>query len=38
MIGSMVEILAALGILGVIQVIAVSMAAIFLFRYFTDRG
>ena len=38
MLGSVLEILSALGVLSAIQFVAVAVAAIFIYRYFTDRG
>lgn len=32
------DVLSQLGVLGVIQMVAVAMGAIFIFRYFTDKG
>lgn len=32
------DVLESLGVLGVIQMVAVAMGAIFIFRYFTDKG
>ncbi len=37
MLGSVLEILNALGVLGPIQFMAIAVAAIFVYRYFTDR-
>jgi hypothetical protein len=33
-----IDVLAQLGILPVIQMVAVATGAIFIYRYFTDRG
>jgi hypothetical protein len=33
-----IQMLADLGILPVIQMVAVAMGAIFIYRYFTDKG
>lgn len=38
MLQDVIEVLQVLGILPVIQFTAVALTAIFLFRYFTDRG
>lgn len=38
MLSGVMEILNAMGILPAIQFIAVAVAAIFVYRYFTDRG
>jgi hypothetical protein len=38
MLGAVIEILSALGVLSAIQFAAVAIAAIFVYRYFTDRG
>lgn len=38
MIQPVMDILSQLGVLSAIQFIAVSVAAIFIYRYFTDRG
>jgi hypothetical protein len=38
MLQGVVDVLNALGIMPVIQFVAVSMGAIFLYRYFTDRS
>lgn len=33
-----IDVLEQLGILGVIQMVAIATGAIFIFRYFTNRG
>ena len=38
MLDAVIEVLQRLGILPVIQFAAVAIAAIFIYRYFTDRG
>ncbi len=38
MLNSVLEILQALGVLPAIQFIAVTVAAIYIYRYLTDRG
>jgi len=38
MLSAMIDVLEQLGILPVIQVMVISTGAIFLYRYFTDRG
>lgn len=38
MMGSVMEILNALGLTPVLQFIGVAVAAIFIYRYFTERG
>lgn len=38
MLGSVIEVLNAFGVLGAIQFAAVATVAIFVYRYFTDRS
>lgn len=38
MLGSILELLNALGVLPALQFIAVGVAAIYIYRYFTDRA
>lgn len=38
MLSAVIEVLQALGVLGAIQFSAIAIAAIFIYRYFTDRG
>jgi len=38
MFAAAVQVLKDLGVFDVIQMIAIAMGAIFLFRYFTDKG
>lgn len=38
MMQAILDLLSGLGILPAIQFVAVAMAAIFIYRYFTDRG
>lgn len=38
MLGQAIDLLNQLGILGSLQFIAVSIAAIFVYRYFTDKA
>lgn len=38
MLTAAIDVLAQLGILPVIQMVAVASGAIFIYRYFTDRG
>jgi len=38
MLEAAIDVLSQLGVLSVIQTVAVAMGAIFIFRYFTDRG
>ena len=38
MLDAVIEVLQRLGILSAIQFAAVAIAAIFIYRYFTDRG
>jgi hypothetical protein len=38
MLNAAIEVLSALGILPVIQMVSVAIGAIFLYRYFTDKG
>jgi hypothetical protein len=38
MLSAAIDVLSQLGILPVIQMVAVAMGAIFLYRYFTDLG
>jgi len=38
MLGQVIEILNALGMLQVIQFVAIMIGTIFIFRYFTDRS
>lgn len=37
MLGDVISVLSALGLLGTIQFVGISIASIFLYRYFTDR-
>jgi len=38
MLSAAIDVLSQLGILPVVQMVAVATGAIFLYRYFTDRG
>lgn len=38
MLSAAMDVLAQLGILPVIQMVAIAVGAIFIYRYFTDRG
>ena len=38
MIDAVMDVLSRLGILPAIQFVAIAIAAIFIYRYFTDRG
>ncbi len=38
MLQQAIQVLSDLGIIGVIQMVAVACGAIFIYRYFTDRG
>lgn len=38
MLTQAIEVLQQLGVLGVIQFVAVAMGAIFIYRYFTDKS
>jgi len=38
MLSAAIDVLSQLGILPVIQMVAVASGAIFIYRYFTDRG
>jgi len=38
MLSAVLDVLQQLGVLGAIQFIAVTVAAIYVYRYFTDRG
>lgn len=38
MFSAAIDVLAQLGVLPVIQMVAIAVGAIFIYRYFTDRG
>jgi len=38
MLGQALDVLSQLGVLGAVQFMAIAVASIFIYRYFTDKG